>query len=441
MTGSTAIRFSRGRSAVADARTVAVRALDTLFREDGYANLVLGQALTAASLDGRDAAFASALFYGALERHRTLEYVIAAASGRPWERIDPACRGILLVASCQLLYMDKVPASAAVNEAVKQIKHTKKSYLGGFVNAVLRKIERDKSGFLPPADRPDLVYSCEPTLIASLLSDYGEEAAFAVLEHSLIPAPTVLRVNPLKTTDEAFLSALEADGREPTLAALHTVILGKPGSLENTSWYRDGLFHVQSRASALAAEALEATPGDRVLDCCAAPGGKTFTVAELMGDRGEIVAGDCHAHRVALIEAGAARLGLSSVHPRLLDAAAPHDTGLFDRVLCDVPCSGLGMMAEKPDIKDKTTASFADLPPLQTAILTESASHLKPGGRLVYSTCTLRRAENEAVTAAFLAEHPAFRLLSEKTYFPHIDGTSGFYIAVMERDPLDESRL
>lgn len=419
---------------MADARTVAARALETLFRTGGYANLVLDEALKNNALDPRDTAFASALFYGALERHRTLEYILETASGRPWEKIDGAVQPILLIAVYQLRLMDKVPASAAVNEAVRQVKKTKKPYLSGFCNAVLRKIDREPHAFDPPADRLDLIYSCDPTLIDSLIADYGKEDAVAFLEHSLTPAPTVIRVNPLQTTDEDLLKCFADEGKEPQLLAPHAILLKKPGNLETTAWYQNGHFHVQSRASMMAAEALEARPGDRVLDACAAPGGKTFTLAEQMENRGEIVAFDCHPHRVTLIEKGAERLGLTCVHPALCDASRPHDAGQFDRILCDVPCSGLGMMAEKPDIKDKTPDSFADLTAVQAAILRQSAAHLKAGGRLVYSTCTLRKAENENIVSAFLNETPAFHLLYDKTCFPHKDGTSGFYYAVIERE-------
>lgn len=412
------------------AREVAEQALAGVLEGGGFSNLTLDKTLSAASLSPVDTAFCSALFYGVIERLKTIDYVLEAASGRAIPKIDPACRNHLRLGVLQILFMDKVPSSAAVNETVKAVKKGKKPFLSGFCNAVLRKIDREREAFLPPHDRLDLTYSCDAAFLNSLVTDYGMEAAEAVLAHSLEPADTVIRLNPLRTDPASFAASFPLT---VTLKSDRCAILSGGNPVE-TDAFRQGLFHVQGLGSQQAADAMEVKPGDRVLDTCSAPGGKSFTMAETMQNKGEIIACDLHEHRVKLIEKGAARLGLSIVHPCVADATkANEELGTFDRILCDVPCSGYGMIAEKPDMKYTDPAAFEGLAPLQLTILQKASAHLKEGGRLVYSTCTLRKAENEQVVAAFLKERKDFSLLSQKTYFPHLDGTSGFFVAVMER--------
>ena len=423
-----------GGISVMNARQTAAEALFALFSGDGYSNLVLENALKKAELSAQDASFASALFYGVVERKITIDHIIESASGRRIDKIDGCCIELLRIGVCQLLYMDKVPPSAAVNESVKLVKKTKKPFLSGFVNAVLRKIEREKGSFLPTPDRLDLYYSCNAETVNGLIADYGRENAEEFLKSTLVPAKTYLRVNTLKTDDITFAAELEKLGIGSCKTAEHCFSVKGTGDITATDLYKNGMFHVQSRASQLCAEALGAKKGERILDACAAPGGKTFTAAQMMQDSGEIISCDLHPHRVKLIENGAARLGLVCIKPTLCDASAiPDDFGKFDRILCDVPCSGIGMLSEKPDIKYKAPGDRSELEALQRRILFSAAGHLKKGGRLVYSTCTLRKRENEDAVSDFLSSHPDFALISQKTYFPHIDSTSGFFVAVTEK--------
>lgn len=414
-------------------RQTALSVLNRILNGGGFSNLALNDALKNAELDSRDSAFAAALVYGTVERRLTLDYAIEAASGRSVARIDPCCINILRMGAYQLYYMVGVHSGAAVNESVKLAKKTKKAYLSGFVNAVLRRLAAEGDRLLPPPDELSAYYSCSPEIVASFTADYGEATAKRLLEASLCKADTVLRVNNTRITDEELLTRLAAEGYSCELVREHYIRLDG-GSPTASELYANGFFHMQSLASAECVAAVAAASGELVLDACAAPGGKAFSIAECMGNTGEVVALELHPHRAELIKAGAERLGLSAVRASAADAAGYTGDGRkFDRILCDVPCSGLGMLSEKPDIKYRRPDEGGYLSELQYSILKNCSSLLKRGGRLVYSTCTLRRAENENVVERFLKENGDFELKSQKTYMPHIDGLSGFFVAVLER--------
>lgn len=418
---------------MADARKVAIKALSAVVTDKGFSNLVIDKYINEASLSSLDASFASALFYGTLERLKTVDYIIEKASGRKISKIDKECINVLRTAVYSIYYMDKVHDGAAVNEAVKLVKKTKKSFLSGFVNAVLRKVSRERDSFLPSENDLEVYYSCDQSIVDSFVNDYGFDTAKEILEYSLKNSETTLRINSLRITDDEFLAKLDIQGLEYEYLGNNKVKLKKSGDLENNPLYKDGLFHVQSVVSSLCAEAVGAKKGDTVLDTCAAPGGKSFTMAELMQNGGTLISCDIHSHRVELIKKGAERLGITNIIPTLSDATNPKlEVKEFDKILCDVPCSGLGMLCEKPDIKYKKISSFEDLPSLQYKILETSAKMLKSGGRLIYSTCTLRKAENECVTEKFINNNKEFEITSQKTYFPNEYG-SGFFVSVIER--------
>ncbi len=422
---------------MANARLVAVKALMSVNVEDGYSNIVLDNAVKSAQLSAADAALVTRLFYGTLDRKLTLDYIIKAASARSGKTPD-FVREVLRVSVYQLVYMDKIPPHAAVNEAVKIIKKSKFSFAAGFVNAVLRSIIREVPQF-PQDDSVSSLsirYSCNEWIIERFIADYGVDTAVKILESALLQPKTYLRVNPLKTdlpslADELGLSLSDTPNGALSLAA--------SGDLTRTKAYDDGKFHVQDLACQRCCEALEAECGMRVLDCCSAPGGKAFTIAEIMQDSGEVVACDIHSHRVKLVSNGAERLGLRSVCAVENDATVYNPSlGEFDRVLCDVPCSGLGVIRRKPDIKYKSDDGIAALPTLQYEILANNARYLKRGGLLVYSTCTLQKAENEAVIERFLNEHTEFEPYPfsdggyYKTLMPYED-TDGFFYARIRR--------
>ena len=432
------------------ARQIAVEALGKVNGSKGYSNSVIDKALEQSGLDLRDAAFATALFYGVLERMLTLDHCIAGFSKTPVEKLTPQVREILRVSLYQILYMDSVPDSAAVNEAVNLTRVFRKESAGGFVNGVLRAFLR--SGKRVPrmagsrADQLSVQYSCPAWLVQLWLDSYGEENTEGILKTSLGRPPVYIRANTLKTTADALSSRLEEEGAVVRRDEMEENCLRVSGTGDVTALpaFQEGLFHVQDKSSQLCVKALDARPGMRVLDICAAPGGKSFTAAQWMHGEGELLAMDLYRARAALVAEGAQRLGICCIAAKEGDASRYNSKlGLFDRVLCDAPCSGLGIIRRKPEIKYKNPEELGEIPQLQYNILSNSANYVKKGGILLYSTCTLNPGENEGVVERFLAEHRDFapcRLPQSLgssghtvTLFPHQGDTDGFFISTMER--------
>ena len=397
-------------------------------------------------LDRRDAALASRLCYGVLQNRALLDFWIDAfAKGK----LQPVVREILRLAVYQLNFLDKVPSSAAVNEAVGQAKRFANPAAGRLVNGVLRNMLR--TGLPQPGDLATR-YSHPRALVNLLTEEFGEETTRRLLEsHNEAPA-TVLQVNSLLTNRVELLSRLLAEGvvarEHPWLPDCITV--SATGNLEQLPSYREGLFYVQDAAARLAVKAAGLQPGMKVLDCCAAPGGKSFAAAMEMKNRGVLISCDIHPHKIALLEKGAERLHISILTARLQDASKPVEDwkNAMDAVLADVPCSGLGVIRKKPEIRDKDLTQTERLPALQRAILDTQAQYVKPGGVLLYSTCTILRRENEAVAEDFLQNHPEFAL--ETVEFPKGSGipagpmtallpcdrgTDGFFICKFRRKP------
>lgn len=414
-------------------RKAAVSVLVKIEKDNAYSNLTLKDYLKDAELSAENTAFLSALVYGVLDRRITLDYVLSKFMKTPIKKTAPFTLNVLRTALYQIMYMDKIPESAAVNEAVKIIKKSKESRNAGFVNAVLRAALREKVELPDGSDAISLSirYSAPVWLAESFINDYGADTAEALLKESLKPAPTVLRVNTTKTDAEELKEMLRNNGISVNSGEEeNSLILEKGMDIAKNPCFLEGLFHVEDLASQKALSVLAPKPMERVLDICAAPGGKTFTMAEMMENRGEIVACDLYEHRTALIKAGAERLGLSIVKSKVADATVfDQSIGKFDCILCDVPCSGLGVIRRKPDIKYKPESDFEELAEIQYKILTNAVKYLKKGGRILYSTCTLRSAENENLVIRFQKEYNTFRKIAEKTLMPLTDGTDGFYYA------------
>ncbi len=450
---------TRGRGPARRALTAREIALEALLRveEGGYSNLVLDHALARAHhCSALDAAFATQLFYGVLERGITLDAMLSHFSKKPVDSLSPIARMCLRMGLYQIHYMDKVPDSAAVNESVNLVKNSRERQAAGYVNGVLRAVLRspDLDGLLhagDPAVRLSLTMSAPLWLVNHLCASYGEDCAQALLSACIGRPPLHLRANPLRADAQQLCERLAAEGiqSEPSAECPGAVTVQKgTGSLERLDAYREGLFHVQDLASQYCCMALDPRPGERLLDCCAAPGGKSFTLAERMDNQGELVAMDLYASKIGLIRDGAARLGLTCIRSVVGDASQPErELGIFDKICCDVPCSGLGIIRRKPEIRYKNVAILDKLPEMQYRILCINANRLRAGGRLVYSTCTLNPAENEAVIGRFLSEHPDFapaevlpqlvRRAGEEghhiTLFPHIHHTDGFFIAAVTK--------
>lgn len=435
----------------ADARQAAVRALLQIDTAGGYSNVVLDNLLENVSLSSADRALASRLVYGVVERRLTLDYLITACSSVPLKKMHPIVREILRCGVYQLVYMEKVPPAAAVNESVKLTRVMKQHAAAGFVNGLLRGVDRKKAELLdglPDTDEGlEIRYSCPRQLIVLWREAYGEETACQLLEHLNDVPDACLRVNTLATSVEAFTDRLREAGigyREesglPGCLHLKSAVSLRGLAPEAENWY----YH-QDAASQWCCLALGARPGEHIADVCAAPGGKSLTLAQYMENQGEILACDLYPAKCETMEKRAARLGITCLRTAVRDASKPPPAslrGAFDRVLCDVPCSGLGVIRRKPEIRYKPLTEFDGLPALQYAILEQAALLVKPGGVLQYSTCTLRPQENEQVVERFLREHPEFgpRRLplgclnggispSSLTLFPHMHGTDGFFIA------------
>ncbi len=432
------------------ARQVAFEALLKVHRDGAYSNLAVDSLLKENSgLDERDKAFVCNLVYGTLDRLMLIDYNLGLYLNQPVRKLKPELHTILRMGTYQLLFMDKVPSRAAVNESVNLAKVNKSSFAASLVNAVLRRVS-DNGLRLPEGDEKDpsflsIKYSCPEWILSLWIDAYGFENAVALAEKALEAPNVVIRANTTKISADELIWKLAEEGviSEKTTVAKDALILSNTGSVEELEAYKDGLFHAQDKASQICCMALDPKPGETVFDMCSAPGGKAFTIAETMENKGIVRAFDVYQSRVELIKGGAERLGLENVFSYLSDASIFNENyGLADRILCDVPCSGLGIIRRKPEIRFKSRNDIDNLPELQYRILCNSVKYLKDGGRIVYSTCTLNPKENSDVCDRFLAEHPEFSAVeimpdlprysdNDKylTLMPHIHSTDGFFVA------------
>lgn len=409
-----------------------------------YADRALDAALSREQgLDVRDKAFVTTLFYGVIEHRITLDYIIDSRSKVAPSQIEREVRMTLRVALYQLLYLDRVPDHAAVAEAVDAVTRRSK----GFVNAILRGFCREgKQIAYPQAQEAPLQYlsvrySVPQKTAARFVSVFGRERAESILAAFQQHPPVCVRTNTLRLTRDALLSRVA--GAAPTKNAPYGVFL--PDNVSLHALLAEGLCFVQDEASQIAVASLDARPGMRVIDLCAAPGSKSFGAALDMADEGELCSFDLHENKISLIRRGAAALGISCLRAEAADArlADAQVLGSFDRVICDVPCSGFGVLAKKPDIRYKDIDEAAGLLPVQAAILHAAAPLVRKGGVLLYSTCTLLPEENEGQVTAFLEAHPEFRLTpftvgeitsdGMLTLTPDLHGTDGFFIAKLQR--------
>jgi 16S rRNA (cytosine967-C5)-methyltransferase len=417
-----------------------------------YVNLSLSSHM-ADRLTNEERGFLTALLYTTVERKITYDYYIGAISGRSLDKIDPTTLNILRLGMCQIVHIDSVPDHAAVNETVALARNPGEK---SFVNGVLRQAARLKAEGklpLPPREKKasrylSIVYSFPLWLVKHFISLYGEGETEKLLDRFNTARYTDLTVNLTKITKDKLTALLKDEGYEPESFIDSPLTLRLPGSVNprRLSGFNEGLFFVQDAACAISAEALEIKEGDRVVDVCACPGGKSFAAA-ILSQTGEVCSFDIHESKLSLIEDSAKRLGLRNIRVGERDATKPCEDlfGSFDRVICDVPCSGLGVLAKKPDIRHKDNESLQDLPELQYEILSASSNYLKEDGILVYSTCTLNPEENERVVERFLAEHSEFSLVDFSvgdissvggmlTLLPHIHGTDGFFIAKIRKE-------
>ncbi len=433
---------------MADARYTAVKLLDKTLKSGSYSNIQLNSGLERSDLDLQGKKLCTAIYYGVIQRKITLDYILAQYCSRPLEKMDSIIVTILRCGVYQILYMDSIPDNASVNESVRLAKQFGKTSASGMVNAVLRNFIRGGKKIFPKAVNDEILrysvtYSIPAELAESLIRDYGEETAQRFASFSAEDAKrTYIRRNPLKCTHSELVKTLN-DVELFTDDQLCYWFKG--GGVVDTNAFKSGFFHVQDISSQLCCMALAPTENDIVLDICSAPGGKTFTMAEMMNGKGQIHAFDLHKKRAKLVQQGAERLGLPNISAKAGDASVFNsEIPKCTKILCDVPCSGFGVIAHKPEIKYKSLSEFDRLPEIQYNIAENALNYLAIGGEMVYSTCTVRKAENEAVVEKLLKNHPEIVLAempefygkkfsNPVTFFPDDFKGDGFFVAKLKK--------
>lgn len=438
------------------AREVALVTLSACEKQGAWSDLALKKHIRDAGLDSRDAALATRLCFGVQQNRMLLDFYLSRFSTVELERIEHRVLNALRLGVYQIAFLSKIPPSAAVNESVELARrYSRNPRSPGLVNGILRSVARNAE-YLPVIEGKDpttylsIRYSHPLWLVQEFLAVLGPEGAEALLSSDNGKPPITAQVNTNRFTVERVATDLRAQGveSEPHAWMPDCLLLHGTGDLEGLKSFQKGAFYIQDPAARAAVLAADPAPGMRVLDACAAPGGKSFACAIAMGDKGEILSCDIHPHKRALIDAGARRLGLTCLHSAIQDAKVHQEEWVeqFDLVLADVPCSGLGIIRKKPDIRYKDPHPLKRLPAVQSAILNNVSSYVKPGGILVYSTCTLLERENGAVVDDFLACHPEYipepftlpcpvgeAPEGRMTLWPHVHDTDGFYIAKLRR--------
>ena len=446
------------RSPTLAPRRVALETLLDVSRSDAYASLALDKRLAQAAFGPRDRAFVTQLVYGTLENRMTLDWRIDQFLEGEKE-LDLTVREILRMGAYQLFYLDRVPDMAAVDESVSLARAMGLEPLTGLVNGVLRSMIRGKDSVVFPKPDEDpvkylsVMFSAPRELVRMLIDAYGEHEALEILRYRPQERDVTIRVNYLRC-DDARLRALLADSELEFVPGIApgTYRVRHAGDLTRMRAFQNGLFTIQGESSVIAARMVGAKPGQTVLDACAAPGGKTAILSEMMNDTGRVYAWDTHAHRVELIRGTVNRLKLENVRPAVRDAAAPREEMVMtlDAALVDAPCSGTGVMVEKPDVKYRVNGEgVAALCRVQAEILDSVAPMVKVGGTLVYSTCSILPQENVQQVRAFLARHPEYEVLPMGAELPeklaahetaeglqmlaYRDGTDGFFVCRLRR--------
>lgn len=437
-------------SAAKNARQAALETLLRCRRDGAWSGASLDGMIRRDGLDRRDAAFASRLVLSVLENARICDFVISNYCAA---KLEPKVRDILRLGVVQLLFLDRVPVSAAVNESVSLCRQNGCQRAAGLVNAVLRKIadHRESLPEIPgegSAEYLSIRYSHPLWLAEELIGRHGYAFTEAFFAANNRPAPLNLQVNTLKVSADDYRRALaRADSAYEEPEGPEGCFLLEGGAAADLPGFDEGLFYVQDRAARLAVEFAEPKPGMRVLDACACPGGKSFAAAIKMENKGSILSCDIHEKKLGLLENGAKRLGIDCIRTRAMDARVfdPALEGAFDLVLADVPCSGLGVIRKRPEIRYKERVGLRALPEIQKAILDNVARYVAPGGLLLYSTCTILPEENQGQIRTFLESRRDFSLEPIRTcgfdapegfytFWPQTDGTDGFFAAILRNN-------
>ena len=440
-----------------NARLVALKALLKVQYNDGYSNIVLDNMLGKSGLNKKDRSLATAIFYGVLERRIELDYIISLYSKTKLKKLSKDNLEILRMGIYQIKFMTKIPHSAVINESVELAKVRRQFKSTGFINAVLRSVTRDLNNIKFPEEKDDILlylsvkYSCPKWLIKHFIDSYDMHNTIEILESLSGRPPLIVRVNTLKNTTEELIEILEFEGINVKRTILKDALeINSIDSLSGIKAFKEGRFHVQDLASQICCEILNPKKGQNVIDACAAPGGKTFNIAQRLQNKGNVFSFDLYESKVNLIKDDAERLGIKIVNASVRDASLQkNDIPLADRVLCDVPCSGLGIIRRKPEIRYKDKEILDSLTSLQYLILCNTEKFTKENGILVYSTCTLNPLENTYIANKFLKEHNNYdpyeiklpngimRGIDEPknqlTLLPGLNNTDGFFIAAFKK--------
>lgn len=431
------------------AREAAVFALERTRRDGAWSSALSDAMKTKYDLDSRSLSLAVSISLGVLQSTALLDYYIDLNS-KSASKIEPKVRDIMRSGAYQLIFMDKIPASAAVNESVALCKKLGYSRASGFCNAVLRKIASCSDKLPEPpgkgtAQYLSVKYSHPRQLAQYIIDRRGYDAAEAFLAADNTIPDTCLQVNTLKITPDELMARLLAESIPCSMHPWLPNCIVTAGSVSSMPGFDEGLFYVQDPAAKCAVLAAALEPGMYVLDSCAAPGGKSFAAAIAMRNEGSIDSCDLHDKKIRLISEGAQRLGLSCINAFPHDARAAFDRQ-YDAIIADVPCSGYGVIRKKPEIRYKPLEDSASMPAIQAAILENLSQYVKPGGVIVYSTCTVLERENEDVVKAFLSAHAEFSAEGFTlpngetaadgyiTFWPDIHGTDGFFVSKLRRN-------
>lgn len=415
------------------AREAALLALNDILYNGKYSNIAVKEMLgKCRGMDKTEKAFFTNLVYGVISRHYTLEYVISQYSSIKLKKLARYVKIILELGFYQLIYLDKVPESAAVNECVKLSKRYCKKGSDRFINGVLRAFLKNRC--VIPDDNLAVKYSFSQEMAKMFLEQFGYEFAQQLMQALNTPPDIMLRPNILKTDADKLSELLKSDGIENTVTD-YGMVISDGFDVASNRLYKEGYFTPQDRGAYTASMVLAPKEGETIIDMCSAPGGKATHIAELIKDNGNILAFDIHEHKVSLIDNSAKRLGLKSINAHVGDSAVYNSklNGIADRVLCDVPCSGWGIIRRKPDIKLSHT-DLCELYDIQKKILDNGAKYVKIGGCIVYSTCTVNKKENEEIVSEFLSKNKNFEKTYEKNFYPNIDGCDGFYVCRLNKN-------
>lgn len=442
-------------------RETALKVLYDINKSGAYSNIALNKYLEGGKLSNLDKAFITELVYGTLKWRLSIDHIIEQFSSVKIKKLSPWILNVLRLGVYQLVYISKIPESAACNESVNLAKRYGHSASSRYVNAVLRNVARSKDKITYPDRSKDLIsylsvkYSHPDWMVKKWLELFGESFTEELLKSNNDTPPLTVRVNTLKTDKGGLVNALKNEGVETTSAKYidSALTIDNPSSLTKMEAFVKGLFQVQDESSMMVGRILDPKPGEFVIDVCSAPGGKATHIAELMNNKGRVVARDIHEHKIKLINEAAQRLGIQIIQTEVFDASKQDEKlmGKADSVLVDAPCTGLGIIRRKPDIKwTRTQNDLKEIVKLQEKILSVSSHYVKPGGVLVYSTCTIEPQENEEMVKAFLKDNKDYSLedisefipggLAKDTakegyiqLYPNIDGIDGFFISKMRR--------